>query len=535
MDTRNRHLLAIFIGLGLTACGGGSNDGSAYTVGGQVSGLLQGATVELQNNGADDLTLSKDGAFTFGMATPANTVYSVTIAVQPTGGNCAVSNGSGSRSGGNVSNVSVICSPLPYKIGVTVTGLADVSGLALQNNGTDNLSISTSGIWSFSTAVATQTKYVVSILTQPSGHICSVINGSGTVNTASVDVTVVCPWHFAYVLYPYVAGNPNTVTSFSIDQATGGLSAGLQTVLTGSAPIYVAVSPNGKFCYVVNDSGTVSAYTIDPITGELTQVAKSPFAAGIHPASIAVSQDSKFAYVPNSGSNDISAFSIDASTGALYPIPGSPFPSGAPTGTPESIALDPTGKFAFVANGPGTTTVDEFSIDSLTGALTAMAGNPLAAGGGPRALAFAPNGTFLYEADDLGTISAYAFSPPNGAITPVAGSPFMVGGELLGIQVDPIGRFLYVADTELNNIPGFAINSSSGVLAPLIGSPFMVNTRPNSVVIDPTGMYAYVTYYHGDGEISAYSVDSTGALIPIVSDSFEATFGGASIAIVSLQ
>ncbi len=43
----------------------------------------------------------------------------------------------------------------------------------------------------------------------------------------------------------------------------------------------------GRFAYVANyDSHTVSAYTIDSITGALTAVAGSPFPAGSQPHAV---------------------------------------------------------------------------------------------------------------------------------------------------------------------------------------------------------------------------------------------------------
>lgn len=65
------------------------------TVGGTVSGLGSGRSVVLQNNGGDDLTVTANGAFTFPMWVTLNDAYSVTVAGQPSGQACSVTNGSG--------------------------------------------------------------------------------------------------------------------------------------------------------------------------------------------------------------------------------------------------------------------------------------------------------------------------------------------------------------------------------------------------------------------------------------------------------
>jgi hypothetical protein len=68
----------------------------------------------------------------------------------------------------------------------------------------------------------------------------------------------------------------------------------------------------------------------------LTQLSNSPFAAGSHPFSVAVDPSGKFAYVANDGSNNVSAYTIDSTTGALTQLSNSPFPAGS---SPLSMAI----------------------------------------------------------------------------------------------------------------------------------------------------------------------------------------------------
>jgi 6-phosphogluconolactonase len=56
-------------------------------------------------------------------------------------------------------------------------------------------------------------------------------------------------------------------------------------------------------------------YTINATTGALTST--GTIAAGQSPTSIAIHPSGNFAYVTNSMSNDISIYSIDPATGAL--------------------------------------------------------------------------------------------------------------------------------------------------------------------------------------------------------------------------
>src|SRR5260370_18419693 len=88
----------------------------------------------------------------------------------------------------------------------------------------------------------------------------------------------------------------------------------------------VSVTP--QYVYATNMSdNTVSAFSMNPATGALTAgIAGSPFATGTAPASISVDPSGSFAFVANSGSNNIPAFTI-SNTGALASVAGSPFTS----------------------------------------------------------------------------------------------------------------------------------------------------------------------------------------------------------------
>ena len=83
----------------------------AATVGGTVAGLAAGNSVVLRNNGANDLSVAANGAFTFTTALNDKSPYAVTVFTQPTTPNqtCLVTNGSGTIAGANISNVTVIC------------------------------------------------------------------------------------------------------------------------------------------------------------------------------------------------------------------------------------------------------------------------------------------------------------------------------------------------------------------------------------------------------------------------------------------
>ena len=107
--------------------------------------------------------------------------------------------------------------------------------------------------------------------------------------------------------------------------------------------------------------------------------------------------------MPNTNSNSISVYAIDQATGSL--IPGTTVATG--TWNPYSITVDPSGRFAYVA-------------------------------------------------DDVSNVWVYAIDQATGALIP--GTTVTVGTRPLYVNVDPSGRFAYVANTGSNNVSVYAID-----------------------------------------------------------------------------
>ena len=82
--------------------------------------------------------------------------------------------------------------PGTVSVGGNLSGLS--SGvLALQDNGGDTINLSGNGTFTFPILLSQGAAYNVTVETEPSGQICSVTNGTGTVNSASVtNIAVAC-------------------------------------------------------------------------------------------------------------------------------------------------------------------------------------------------------------------------------------------------------------------------------------------------------------------------------------------------------
>ena len=241
----------------------------------------------------------------------------------------------------------------------------------------------------------------------------------------------------------------------------------------GAVPSGVAVDPTGKFAYVANyGSDNVSAYH-QRDQRRADAGGGSPFGAGAVPSTwrstLRASSPMWRTLV-----DSVSAYTINATSGALTAVEGSPF--GADNG-PDDVAVDPKGKFAYVAN-IGSDDVSAYTINATSGALTPVAGSPFAAGlaryrGGRssgqvrlRAPTTARQRFRLYDQRDQRRADA------GGGVAVCGRAPLRITW-----LVDPTGKFAYVA----NHAPtcfGLCDQCGSGALTPVAGSPFGAGTVP---------------------------------------------------------
>jgi 6-phosphogluconolactonase (cycloisomerase 2 family) len=308
-------------------------------------------------------------------------------------------------------------------------------------------------------------------------------------------------------------------------------------LVTGSA----AVAYTPKFAYVANQgsqsaASSVSAYTITAASGHLTAVSGSPFADGgpgtfAFASSVVVDPTGRFAYVANESTNDVAAYTIDASTGALTSISGSSFTTET---YPISVTVDPTGRFVYVANNQSYN-ISAFAINTSTGGLTPLSDSPVPTGTTdaiPVSVTVDPTGQFLYVANsdvENGSISVLTIDPATGGLTAVAGSPFADIENPGSVAVDASGRFAYAANTqpvpdsgEQYEMPSFAIDPATGALSPLNSSSNLGAGTP-SVVTDPLGQFLY-SPQNGDGGILSLSFNGN-------TDEFSAPIGAPNLCV----
>ncbi len=412
----------------------------------------------------------------------------------------------------------------------SVTGSPFATSLALTGFTLDsigNVAFATAGTELVAYGINTTTGAVTQLGEAMTG------NGLGALALASATSSATYVPKFAYV----TNANDNDVSAYTVSPGNGALAS-----ITGSpfsahtTPASVTVDPSGKFAYAANaNSDDVSAYSIDAASGALTAISGSPFSAGSLPVSVAVDSSARFAYVANSVSNSISGFTINSASGVLTTT-GVPQTFG--TTGPFSLAIVPTGRFVYAAD-PLVGTISAYRICFVVsimpclnlspGALSPISGSPFSVSTSPGSIAVDPSGNFAYEADRGGRVWVLTINAASGSLAISSSAP--AGTTPFAVTVDPTDRFVYVANRDSNNVSAFTINFSTGALTPVTGSPFAAGTGPFSVAVDPSGSFVYVAN-NGSNNVSVYTINSTtGALTPIPGSPFPAGMAPSSVVI----
>jgi 6-phosphogluconolactonase len=137
--------------------------------------------------------------------------------------------------------------------------------------------------------------------------------------------------------YAYVNGEADmTITAFSYDDQQGGLDE-LQVLSTlpagatrdGCSTAQIMVEPAGRFVYVSNRGhDSIAIFSIDQASGRLTAAGHAP-TQGRTPRNFTIDPTGTFLYAANQNSDTIVHFRIDHQSGQLIPT-GDVTPVGAP-------------------------------------------------------------------------------------------------------------------------------------------------------------------------------------------------------------
>ena len=243
-------------------------------------------------------------------------------------------------------------------------------------------------------------------------------------------------------------------------------------------PVAIQVSPDNKNVYVAEGgmSGTLQVYSRDSNTGKLTNVQTTQ--TGLQFASdlqLALSSDGKSLYA--AGHTGLIVEQRDQSTGELA------FVQNATDQPAADVVVSPaTSVFStqyILASEPTVNDVKIFT-RADNGTLTELSALTDDALDQPGALAFSPDGRFLFVANQASQpgqhiqLLVYGVAAQNGLVegVPVSYSDALFGNAAAtSITVSPDGAYLYVVNGSSPSTYVFSINSTTGKLTSLTRKP----------------------------------------------------------------
>jgi 6-phosphogluconolactonase len=332
--------------------------------------------------------------------------------------------------------------------------------------------------------------------------------------------------------YTEEGGKSKGIYAFRYDAKTSEITPlGLAAETTN--PSWVAVHPNGRFLYAVNEvqnykgpnSGGVSAFSIDRATGKLTFLNEVP-SRGADPCYISVDKTGKYVLVANYTGGSLAVFPVLAD-GKLGEASSFVQHSGHGT-NPErqegphvhSVDLSADNRFAMVDD----LGLDELLVYKFDSAKGSVAPNDpsftkLSPGSGPRHFALRPDGKFAYVISEMGhTVTVFSNDGASGKFQTVQTITTLPKGftgrnDDAEIQVHPSGKFLYASNRGDDSIAIYAIDEAKGTLTQLAIVP-TGGKEPRSFEIDPTGTLLFAANQKSDS-IVVFRIDpKTGQLTP---------------------
>ncbi|HEV2195531.1 MAG TPA: beta-propeller fold lactonase family protein [Candidatus Acidoferrum sp.] len=230
-------------------------------------------------------------------------------------------------------------------------------------------------------------------------------------------------------------------------------------------------------------------------------------------------------------SAQILTFPIDRTTGSL----GAPTSIAGPANSGGLLTLAPANvayQVYLYVSDPQDGAIHVYPVNMADGTLAPAHMGPSLGNGAGTPGEMAAFGNIIYVASSTGSIFAFTENA-DGSLTSVAGSPFAAGAGASHLAAVSFGTpntsFLYTSNTNDPNgsISAFSITTSGG-LVPVAGSPF-----PTLSGAGPGGFYSqgkslYVALKNANA-VAAFAIANDGSLTPIAGSPFPAGRGTFSL------
>jgi 6-phosphogluconolactonase len=310
-----------------------------------------------------------------------------------------------------------------------------------------------------------------------------------------------------------------------------GVMSGIHPAGATSNPSFLALHPNGRFLYAVNEdapsSGTdhITAFAVgDADSSESLRAIGTIPSQGLAPCHLSIDASGKWLFVANYVSGTIAVYPIqsDGRLGQAHQViqqKGSgPVAKRQESAHAHEVVLSPDGRFLLSAD-LGADRIFVYGFDATTGGLTPNDRQAvvLPAGYGPRHLVFSKDGRMIYVVTELTpAVITLQWNAQRGSMTRLgvvstlpAPDPAEDGGA--EIVLHPNGKFLYVSNRGHSNTIAIFRIDQQGLPVPAGHVPSN-GTAPRFFNIDPSGKFLIVANQNS-GDLVTFAIDpSSGAL-----------------------
>ncbi len=263
-------------------------------------------------------------------------------------------------------------------------------------------------------------------------------------------------------------------------------------------PMAIASDPDGRNLYVTSAANSLTSFRVES-DGKLTSLgtaALGPFTTpSLEPASMAVDPSGRFLFIALRLTTDLLIADRDPDTGAITIKPSSYVTLGFGC-RPSRVTIDPAGRFTYVSCVNGGTVLLR----------TQPLGSPKVDGtfaGAKETVATDTAGKYFYSLDKKNNwVSSY--------LVEVSGQVFKLsdtrgtGSEPVSVAVDPLGRFLYTANRTDKTITMLLMRDDGFDVGTTIPAP--AGTTPAAIQVDPSGQWLYLLPEQG-GAVSRFSIN----------------------------
>ena len=261
--------------------------------------------------------------------------------------------------------------------------------------------------------------------------------------------------------YAYVIAGTNSVSV--IDTASNTVTT---TIGGFTLPVGIAITPNGQFAYVTNYGGFGLGNSVSKVRiSDNTIVSTISLGVGaLGPSAIVVSPDGARVYIAESSADALAV--IQTSNDAVTTVNGFSLPRG--------VAVTPDGQFVYVTNAnANNVSVVRTSNNALVSTITV--------GTNPFGVTVTPNGQFAYVANLLGNSVSVIRTSDNTVVSTISAAP-----DPKAIVATPDGLSVLVVQQSGSAVSVISTATNS------ITSAIAVGGSPTSIAVSLSGQYAYV-------------------------------------------